>query len=91
MEDAVTVAVDAGRGMLWTAMTVALPVLFVCAGIGLLAAFFQAVTQMNEASLSFVPKLAGTLAVALVLLPWVLTVLCEYAEGVFGSMSTWFP
>jgi flagellar biosynthetic protein FliQ len=91
MGDEMTIAVDAGRGMLWTAIKVGLPVLLVCVGLGLLAAFFQAVTQMNEASLSFVPKLVGTLALLLALLPWVLVVLSEYAEGVFGSMSTWFP
>ncbi len=91
MGDEVAVAVDSGREMLWTTLKVALPILLVCLGLGLLAAFFQAVTQMNETSLSFVPKLVGVLGALLVLLPWVLVVLSDYAEDVFGSMSTWFP
>jgi flagellar biosynthetic protein FliQ len=91
MGEEVAVAVDIGREMIWTAIKVAAPVLLIGFGVGLIAALLQALTSISESSLTFVPKLLGTLGAALILMPWILLVLVEYAGGIFGSMATWFP
>lgn len=46
--------------------------------IGLIVSIFQAATQINEATLSFIPKLLGVLVVIIVLGPWILSLLSDY-------------
>ncbi len=74
------------------AMTVTLlvsaPMMLVAMIIGLVIAVFQATTQINEATLTFVPKLFAVFITMLVLGPWILQVLVEYTEGVFLSINT---
>ncbi len=70
--------VTVGRQALEMMLIVSAPVLLVALGVGLLVSLLQAVTQINEATLSFLPKL---LAVALTLIlvgPWMLTLLTDY-------------
>lgn len=61
-----------GRDSLMMALMLGLPVLAACLLIGLVVSLFQAVTQINEMTLSFVPKLIGVGAVILILGPWML-------------------
>jgi flagellar biosynthetic protein FliQ len=61
-----------GRDSLMMALVLGLPVLAACLLIGLVVSLFQAVTQINEMTLSFVPKLIGVGAVILILGPWML-------------------
>lgn len=74
------------------AMTVTLlvsaPMMLVAMTVGLIIAVFQATTQINEATLTFVPKLIAVFLTMLILGPWILRVLVEYTEGVFMSIST---
>lgn len=91
MPDELSTAADVVREMIWTAVKIAAPILLVGLAVGLLAAFLQALTNIAESSLTFVPKLLATAAAALLLLPWMLAVLAEYTLGVFGSMAAWFP
>lgn len=70
--------VTVGRQALEMMLIVSAPILLVALGVGLLVSLVQAVTQINEATLSFLPKL---LAVALTLIlvgPWMLTMLTDY-------------
>ena len=70
--------VTVGRQALEMMLVVSAPILLVALGVGLLVSLVQAVTQINEATLSFLPKL---LAVALTLIlvgPWMLTMLTDY-------------
>ncbi|HMN80644.1 MAG TPA: flagellar biosynthesis protein FliQ [Burkholderiaceae bacterium] len=76
-----------GRQALEMMLIVAAPVLVVALAIGLLVSVLQAVTQINEATLSFLPKLLAV-AVTLVLLgPWMLTLLTDYLQRVIGSIG----
>lgn len=68
------------------AMLVAGPVLVVSLVIGLLVSVLQTVTQIQEQTLSFLPKLLGVAAVFLVGLPWMLQVLVEYTQRLFRSL-----
>ncbi len=63
-------------------LVVLLPALLV----GLLVATFQAATQINEMTLSFIPKLLVTLAVLMIAGPWMLQLLLDYTQRLFGDI-----
>jgi flagellar biosynthetic protein FliQ len=77
-----------GQQALFTLLTVAAPVLLVVLVVGILVSVFQAATQINEATLTFVPKLLAAVAVVGVAGPWMLTTLVEYIRGVLLSLPT---
>ena len=56
-------AMQIGRDALWVLLKVSAPVMFVSLAVGLVIALFQALTQIQEMTLTFVPKLAAMLAV----------------------------
>ncbi len=82
------VVVDIFRQALWlTTMLVAIlvvPSLLV----GLLVAIFQAATQINEQTLSFLPRLLVMLVTLIVIGPWLLNVFMEYILSLYGSIPT---
>lgn len=67
---------------------VAGPMLVTVLLIGLLVSIFQAATQINEATLSFIPKLVGVFVVLLIVGPWMLTTLVDYMRAVLNSIPT---
>ena len=67
-----------GQEALLLLLMVAAPVLGTALGVGLLVSLFQAVTQIHEATLAFVPKLVAVIAVFAIEGPWMLTMLVEY-------------
>ena len=76
--------------MLWTAIWIAAPVLGLSTLVGLLISMFQVVTQIQEMSLTFVPKI---LTVALTLIafgPWMMATLMEFAKTVIGNIPLYF-
>ena len=72
----------AGQQGLWMLLMVAAPVLMTVLAIGLVVSVFQAATQINEATLSFVPKIIGAVAVLAVAGPWMLSSLVDYIRAV---------
>lgn len=76
-----------GRVAMETTMLVAAPLLIVALAIGLIVSIFQAATQINETTLSFIPKLVGILATLILVGPWMLSVLVSYMRGVFSNFS----
>ncbi len=70
------------------AMEVGGPLLLVGLTIGLLVSIFQAVTQIQEQSLAFIPKIIGVAVMIVVLGPWMLNQLVSYTEGLFNSIPT---
>ena len=71
---------DAGQQGLLLMMMVSAPVLLAVLVVGLLVSIFQAATQINEATLSFVPKIVAAVAVLGVAGPWMLQTLVEYLQ-----------
>ena len=59
-------------------LMVSSPVLGVVLVVGLVVSLFQAVTQINEATLAFVPTLVAAMAMFALAGPWLLNILCEY-------------
>lgn len=80
------VAVDLVRGALWlTAMIVGILVVPSLV-VGLLVAMFQAATQINEQTLSFLPRLLVMLITLVVLGPWLVTQLMEFTERLIHNI-----
>jgi flagellar biosynthesis protein FliQ len=70
----------AGQQGLWMLLMVSAPVLLVVLVVGLVVSVFQAATQINEATLSFVPKIIAAVVVLAVAGPWMMTTLVEYLQ-----------
>lgn len=75
-----------GRTAMEMLVTVCAPVLVVALVVGLAVSLFQAVTQINEATLSFLPKLLGVLAALAVAGPWMITRLVDWIREVLLSI-----
>ncbi len=70
------------------ALKVAGPILLVALVIGLVVSVFQAVTQIQEQSLSLIPKIAGVAVVIIVLGPWMLGQLVAYTTALYTAIPT---
>ena len=70
---------------LWITMLVSAPLLVAALVVGLVVAVLQAATQINEMTLSFIPKLVAMFAALVVAGPWMLTTLVEFTQRLFGS------
>ena len=78
--------VDLSRNAIFTALLLAAPMLVVALGLGLIVSVLQAVTQIQEQTLAFVPKLVGVAVVFLVALPWMIQVAVKYTTELFRSI-----
>jgi flagellar biosynthetic protein FliQ len=65
---------------------VAAPLLMVSLVIGLIVSIFQAATQINEATLSFIPKLVGIFVALIVAGPWMISIMTDYMREVFTGI-----
>ena len=74
-----------GRNAMETTLMVSAPLLLVVLVIGLIVSIFQAATQINEATLSFIPKLVGVFATLVIAGPWMLTVMLDYMRQIFTN------
>lgn len=75
-----------GRQAMEITLMVAAPMLLVALIIGLVVSIFQAATQINEATLSFIPKLVGIFVAIVVAGPWILSVMLDYMRQVFTGI-----
>ena len=80
--------IDLGREAVMTSLLVAGPLLLSGLAVGLLVSILQATTQIQEATLSFVPKIVAVMLAALIFAPWMLTVLTEFASGLLGNLTS---
>ena len=74
----VDVVMQIGRDALWVAVLLSAPILLTALGIGLLIGIIQAATQIQEMTLSFIPKLIGVAAALVIAGPWMLTLVTEW-------------
>ncbi|MGK5064188.1 flagellar biosynthesis protein FliQ [Janthinobacterium sp. LB3P112] len=75
-----------GRNAMEITLMVAAPMLLVALIIGLIVSIFQAATQINEATLSFIPKLVGIFVAIVVAGPWMLSIMLDYMRQVFTGI-----
>ena len=69
-------------------MLLSAPLLLVALVVGLLIGVFQAATQINEMTLSFIPKLISMAAVLVIAGPWMLKLLVDYTRGLFQGIPS---
>jgi flagellar biosynthetic protein FliQ len=67
-------------------LKIAGPILLLGLIVGLLVSIFQAVTSIQEQSLSFIPKIVGVAAIVVILGPWMLDQLVSYAQNLYMSI-----
>ena len=80
--------VTLGKDALTTAMMIAAPMLLSGLIVGLAIGIFQAVTQIQEMTLTFIPKILVVVVAMFVFLPWILNMLITFATSVFNSIET---
>lgn len=85
MDQAVVMEI-ASRAM-WLTLQVSLPVLAVSLVVGLLVSIFQAVTQLQEPTLSFIPKILAVVLVIVLAGPWMLNSLLSFTTQLFAGIS----
>ncbi|SDG02635.1 MULTISPECIES: flagellar biosynthesis protein FliQ [unclassified Duganella] len=75
-----------GKHAMEVTLMVAAPMLLVALVIGLVVSIFQAATQINEQTLSFIPKLVGVFVALVVAGPWILSIMLDYMREVFTGI-----
>ena len=80
-------AIDVGREALYLTLMVCTPLLATGLIVGLTVSILQAVTQIQEQTLAFVPKILAIMIALLLLLPWLITKVTEYTSRLIMSAS----
>jgi flagellar biosynthetic protein FliQ len=78
--------IQLGRDGVWVAVKLGGPMLAAAMAVGLVVALFQALTQINEATLTFVPKVLAVAAVAVLTAPFMVETLDSFAKELFDRM-----
>jgi flagellar biosynthetic protein FliQ len=81
-----TTVVDIGRGAIEITLLISAPLFIAALVTGLIVSIFQAATQINEATLSFVPKLIAIFITLIVSGPWMLTMMTDYIRRLYESI-----
>jgi flagellar biosynthetic protein FliQ len=80
------VVTEVGRRAIETMLLVSGPMLGISLVVGLLVSMFQAMTQINEATLTFVPKIVALFVALLLFFPWMIGVLVSFMTGILLSI-----
>ena len=78
--------IDLSRDAILTALMIAAPMLIIALGVGLVVSVIQSVTQIQEQTLSFVPKLIMVGGAFIVGLPWLLQILIKYTTSLIQGI-----
>jgi flagellar biosynthetic protein FliQ len=78
-----------GAEAIKTTLYLAGPMLLAAMVIGIAVSVLQAITQINEATLTFIPKMVAIVVVLAVMAPWMLEILRHYATDVLGNAGEW--
>ena len=84
-------SIDVVKNLMMLCLKVALPFLLSALVFGLFVSFFQAITSLQEQTLTFVPKALGVVVVVFVLFPWVTNIMLDYTTEIFNRMSQMGP
>ena len=79
-------AIDLGREALWTTLIVASPIFIASLVIGLVIGLLQAMTQIQEQSLVFVPKIIVMILVLSISLPWLISRMVQYTSTLISGI-----
>lgn len=73
---------------IWVTLQIGGPVLFIALAVGLVVSIFQAVTQIQEQTLVFIPKILAIVAVLAITGPWMLNVMVNYTQELLREIPT---
>ncbi len=76
--------------LLWNALLISAPLMAVTLVVGLLVSVVQVVTQIQEASLTFIPKIIGAVVVLVVCGPWMLKRLVGFSSALIANIPNYF-
>jgi flagellar biosynthetic protein FliQ len=82
-------ALTIGQNALFLLLMVAAPVLGVVLAVGLVVSLFQAITQIHEQTLAFVPKLVAAIAVFAIAGPWMMTTMVEFIRSTIQNIPSY--
>jgi flagellar biosynthetic protein FliQ len=82
------VVLGLAKESLMTALLISAPILGASLVIGVVVSIIQAVTQVNEMTLTFVPKLVGVFVALLIFGPWMMETLTSFSAGLFANMGS---
>lgn len=74
---------DILMSLIYATAEISLPLLVTALVVGLIISIFQAATQINEATLSFLPKIAAMIAVFAIMSPWMIRRMTNYTQDIF--------
>jgi flagellar biosynthetic protein FliQ len=77
--------IDIGRDALWMVLMVSAPIMAIGMAVGLVVAVLQSITQLQEQTLQFVPKIVAMVITAVVFVPWIAARLVEFVQITLGS------
>ncbi len=81
-------AMDLARRSILVALQLSLPILMLSLVVGVIVSLFQAVTQIQEQTLTFVPKIIVLVLALVILGPWMLHTIVGFTAGLFASLPT---
>jgi len=84
-----TIVLALGKEALTVALMIGAPILGVSLVIGVVVSIVQAATQVNEMTLTFVPKLIGIFVAMLIFGPWMMQTLLGFSAGLFANMGAY--
>ena len=80
--------IELARNAIMLTLILGAPVMLVAVAVGLLISILQAVTQLQDQTLSFVPKIVAMLLTLLFVLPWIMSRMIEYSTNLFHDIPT---
>ena len=83
-----TAVLEIGRDAVWVILKISAPVMIAGIVVGLIIALFQALTTIQEMTLTFVPKIVVILISVVVFLPFMMNSVIYFSNGLFDKMAT---
>ena len=83
------VVLSLGRDAIWTTVLLASPLLLSALIVGLVVSIIQAVTQINESTLTFIPKMLAIVVVMIIMAPWMTQMITSYTTELFTSLPNY--
>jgi flagellar biosynthetic protein FliQ len=83
------IVLSLGRDAIWTTVLLSAPLLLSALVVGLVVSIIQAVTQINEATLTFIPKMLAIVVVLIIMAPWMTQMLTSYTTELFTNLPNY--
>jgi flagellar biosynthetic protein FliQ len=80
--------VHIGRQGVETVLLTAAPMLIIAMVVGLVISIFQAATQINEQTMTFIPKIVAVFVTLIIFGPWIMNILITFTTGIFTGIAT---